>query len=91
VLIAPDGRGIVQIDAIFDDLPNLKEAQIVQESLDEFRIRVVPAPDWSEADERELMAAFKSRVSGVRVTVETTDVIERTSSGKFRVIVSKLS
>ena len=46
---------------------------------------------WSKADERELVAAFKARVSGVRVTIEKTDLIERTSAGKFRVIVSKLS
>ena len=90
VLVTPDGRKIVQLDAIFDDLHHLKEAQIVQESLDEFRIRVVPAPEWSDADERELVAAFNGRVSGVRVTVEKTEVIERTDAGKLRVIVSNI-
>jgi hypothetical protein len=86
----PDGRKIAMLDAIFDDLHHLKEAQIVQESLDEFRIRVVPAPEWSDADERELVAAFNGRVSGVRVTVEKTEAIERTRAGKLRVLVSNI-
>jgi phenylacetate-coenzyme A ligase PaaK-like adenylate-forming protein len=89
-LVTPDGRKIGLLDVIFDEIPHMKEAQIVQEKLDEFRIRIVTTPEWSEADERELMAAFKSRVSGVRVTIEKTDLIERTWAGKFRVLVSKL-
>jgi phenylacetate-CoA ligase len=90
VILTADGRRLVQIDAIFTPLIRIREAQIVQEELDHFIIRVVPSEGWSEKDEKMLKDALIERVGSARVDVVLTRQIERTWAGKFRIIVSKV-
>jgi phenylacetate-CoA ligase len=85
-----DGRVIGRLDTVFkSDLPVL-EAQIVQETLDDFTIRCVPDETYSEAAERRLIGAFRERVGNVRVSVELLDRIPRTRGGKFRAVICNL-
>jgi phenylacetate-CoA ligase len=85
-----DGRRIGRLDPVFkDDLP-VSEAQIVQERLDHFRIRCVPASGYGADVERILTERLRDRVGDVGVTIERVDHIERTANGKFRAVVCKL-
>jgi len=90
VILTEDGRRIVQIDTIFDPTLPIKEAQIVQESLRRFTIRVVPSEGWSRHHADQLIQALQERVGKVEVNVKEVDQIERTWAGKFRIIVSRL-
>jgi len=91
VLLTKDGRRIALLDVIFGSHLHVREAQIIQETLDKITVKVVPADGWCEKDEQEIRSALRQRVGEVEVAVETVPEIERTWAGKFRIIISKVS
>jgi phenylacetate-CoA ligase len=92
VIRTPDGRHVVMLDWIFAGLFGLMEAQVVQEKLDEVRIRIVAGGEFGFADEQALLARALERLGPrVRIRIERVAQIERTRNGKFRQIVSRLS
>lgn len=92
VIRTPDGRHVVMLDWIFAGLFGLMEAQVVQERLDEVRIRIVAGSEFGFADEQALLARALERLGPrVRIRIERVAQIERTRNGKFRQIVSRLS
>lgn len=84
----PDGRRVGRLDHIFKGADHLLEAQIVQETLDEIILRVVPSPDY-ETTTGDLLIRNAQNLLGdlVRIRVERVDHIERTSNGKFRNVI----
>ncbi|WP_298600788.1 phenylacetate--CoA ligase family protein [Zoogloea sp.] len=92
VIRTPDGRHVVMLDWIFSGLFGLMEAQVVQDRLDEVRIRIVAGSEFGFADEQALLARALERLGPrVRIRIERVAQIERTRNGKFRQIVSRLS
>jgi phenylacetate-CoA ligase len=88
----PDGRRMVRFHGIFINQPHIKEGQIVQESLDHIRVRIVPKPGFGISDEQDVISRIQQRLSErMNITVELADHIELTKAGKFRAVVSKLS
>ena len=90
VILTPDGRRIGRMDPVFKGELPIREAQIVQESLTSVRVMLVPAREFSDAHERDLIAAVRERVGNVQVQVERVREIPRTSNGKFRAVISKV-
>ncbi len=90
VIITKDGRRLVQFDGIFDSGLHIKEGQIIQKSLEQFLVKVVPAAGWTDKDADQLRLALTRRLGEATVTIEPTAFIERTWAGKFRVIVSEM-
>lgn len=90
VLVTRDGRRIGRLDPIFKDARGITEAQIVQDDLDHFRIRIVPADDYSDADGRRVAECLSQRLGGGEIRIELVTTIERTGAGKFRAIVNQL-
>jgi phenylacetate-CoA ligase len=91
VIVTQDGRRIVQIDTIFAPGLHVREAQIVQEALQQFTIRVVPSEGWSDRDAEYLRSALQEKVGEAEVGVRLVDRMERTWAGKFRIITSNLT
>lgn len=89
-VVTKDGRHIVQIDRIFDPCFDLREAQIVQDAVGKFRIRIVPGTQWTAADEAPLCEALRQLVGEAEIKVEVVAEIERTWAGKYRMVVSHL-
>jgi phenylacetate-CoA ligase len=89
-IITRDGRRLALLDIIFGPDLHVKEAQLIQETLDCLRIKVVPSDGWGEADERKIRSAVRMRTGELEVLIETVPHIERTWAGKFRVMISKL-
>jgi phenylacetate-CoA ligase len=90
-IVTKDGRKLPLLDIIFGSHLHIREAQLVQESLDLLRVRVVPADGWGETDESEIKDALRQRMNGTEIRVEVVNNIERTFAGKLRVMVSKIS
>ncbi len=90
VVITSDGRRVGRLDHVFKGMTNVIEAQIVQEDYGQFRIRIVPAEGYSDADAQTAAANLNRRVGPAEVRVELVDRIERTRSGKFIAVVSKV-
>ena len=91
ILYTSDGRPIGRLDPVFKgDLP-LKEAQIIQESLDSVRVHYVPTSIFSVKDQRSLIEQIQARMGAVKVILVEVEQVKRESNGKFRAVISKIS
>ena len=91
VLYTRDGRAIGRLDPVFkSDLP-VREAQIIQEALDQLRVRYVPAPDYTPAAGEAIVARLQERLGPMKVVLEPLAEVPRTANGKFRAVICKLS
>jgi phenylacetate-CoA ligase len=91
ILWSRDGRRVGRLDPVFKAGLHIKEAQIVQQSLSQVVVRLVPATGYSEADQRLIAGQLKDRLGDITVDFETLDSIPREPNGKFRAVVSQLS
>ena len=73
------------------DVAGVRRFQVVQDTLDRFTLKVVPGPEFGDAQEayvhREVAKVLGSDAS---LVLERVDDIPLTHSGKFRVTVSRL-
>lgn len=91
VVTGPDGRQLVRFHGIFTDQPNVIEGQIIQETLHEFVVKLVPTPTFSEDDEKDVIARMHQRLGDdVHITIEKVGSIPRSVSGKFVAVISKV-
>jgi phenylacetate-CoA ligase len=84
------GQKIGRLDPVFKGLSGIKEAQIIQHSLKRLEVRIVKFESCS-IDTSKIIKLIKDRV-GDDFTIEIRYVssIPRTSSGKFRAVISKI-
>jgi phenylacetate-CoA ligase len=76
------------LDPIFKaDLP-VREAQVIQESLELIRVLVVQSRGFDRNTEIAIEAALRERLGEVEIIIEKVDKIPRTSNGKFRAVLS---
>ncbi|MEW6716797.1 MAG: AMP-binding protein [Chloroflexota bacterium] len=90
LLITPDGRYIFWVNPVFYGL-SIREAQIIQESLDCVHVRYVPAPDYTPAAGRSIVERLQARMGPVEVILEPVAEIPREPNGKFRAVISHLA
>jgi phenylacetate-CoA ligase len=75
----------------FKPLVSIDESQIVQESPELVRVLLVPGGGFTDEDSGSLVKGLEERLGeGVKVVVEVVDELERTSSGKFKWVISKV-
>jgi phenylacetate-CoA ligase len=92
LLVTADGRSIGRLDPVFKSISNTAEAQIVQESLRDFCIRIVPTASYRPESGQLALQNLQVRLGPTaRVRVEVVPAIERTASGKFRAVICQLS
>ena len=92
VVIGPDGRQMVRFHGIFTGQPHIQEGQIIQELIHHIHVRVVPVIGFNEDDVLDVIHRIRQRLGeSVNVTVETVVSIPRTSAGKFKSVISKVS
>lgn len=90
VLFTADGRRVGRLDPVFKDNLPIREAQIIQESLGEIRVKYAPADDFSNAALAKLAGRIRERMGDVRVEFEEVNAIPRTSRGKFRAVICNI-
>jgi phenylacetate-CoA ligase len=89
VVITREGRQIGRLDPVFKGQLPIREAQIIQESLDLIRVKVVPASGFNAESSAQIKRRLLDRIGGgVEIVVDPVGHIERTSSGKFRSVIS---
>jgi phenylacetate-CoA ligase len=86
-----DGRRIIRFDTVFKGVANIRQAQVIQESLRAFTIAVIPTSGFGPADISTLRANMCLHVGDVDVRVVTVNEIPRTAGGKFMAVVCRLS
>ncbi len=89
ILYSTDGRPVGRLDPVFKaDLPIL-EAQIVQESLHQVTLRLVPAPGYSPETAQDIAARIRDRMGPVSIQVEILDIIPRGPNNKFKAVIRR--
>lgn len=93
IITTPDGRYISASNLTFPFKPlsSIDEAQIVQDDLYNIRVRVIRGESYKDQDTERLLSGLRSILGdSLKIDVEFTDKIERTRTGKFRFVVSKV-
>jgi phenylacetate-CoA ligase len=90
VLVCPAGIRLTGLESIPHDVAHVLRIQVVQESLDSARIRVVPAAGFCEQDAAQLLENVRAKVPPeMRLEVEVAQHLERTPRGKTPLIVHR--
>jgi phenylacetate-CoA ligase len=91
IVVTPDGRHAGRLDHVFKDSANIREAQLIQETVDTLTIRIVRRPGYGEADSEQVLRALRERLGDrMRFEFEFVEHIPRGANGKFRFVVSKV-
>lgn len=91
LVVGPDGRRSVRFDWLFRELPEVLEAQVIQEAVGRLRIRVVAPGGLSERTAQAIRRRTQDRMTDeVTVDVERVASIPRTAAGKILAVVSLL-
>jgi phenylacetate-CoA ligase len=92
ILVCPKGVRLTGIDHIPRDVDHILRIQVIQESLDDVRILVLPAPGYSERDAAELLKNARAKVpESMRLRIETAQWLERTPRGKTPLVIHRQS
>lgn len=88
----PDRGFVGRFDPVFKGVTGIYEAQIIHESLDLLRIKLVPAPDYRPEVEHSLLTNLRRKVgTRILIVVEKVHKLPRGPNGKFRSVVSLCS
>ena len=90
VIVTRDGRTVGRLDPVFKMGLNIREAQIVQKSVEHVVIRFVPDVGYSDTDGQHLRQSLQARIGACHIALEPVEHIERTRSGKFQAVVSEV-
>ncbi len=91
MVVGPDGRQMVRFHGIFVNQPHVVEGQIIQESLELIRVKVVPTVEFNQYDILDIEKRIRQRLGlSVKVIVETVLEIPRTKAGKFKAVISNI-
>jgi phenylacetate-CoA ligase len=91
VVIGRNGHVMVRFHGIFVNLPKVLEGQIVQESFDLIRVRIVVKEGFSDSDIQLIRQRLREeRLGDMQIVVERVPALERTERGKFRAVINRL-
>jgi len=89
ILVLRDGRRVGRLDPVFKGLVSIKEAQIVQTDLDTIVLKIVPGANYNRQEADVVVGELKKRLGNqVAIEVQVVQEIPRTSSGKFRAVIT---
>ena len=93
IIALADGRMISPsvLTHPFKPMHSVEESQIVQEAYDHIVIRIKPNARFTDEERDHLVREFRVRLGAdVKIEVEVVEQIPRTSSGKFKWVVSRV-
>jgi phenylacetate-CoA ligase len=75
----------------FEAFSRVKEMQLIQEKEGELVVRIVKSPQYSNADQQEILSKMQRAVGGgLEINFDYVDHIPRTQSGKYKFLIQKL-
>jgi phenylacetate-CoA ligase len=91
-LYTPEGRAVHSLlfAYIFDELPWVKEYQVVQERLDRITIRVIPDIGFDERKLENARSLIQKQSEAWNVDFSVVSHIEKTRSGKYKYIINNM-
>jgi len=90
-IVTPDGRHVSHLNYVFEVTSKIKEAQLVQEKIDELTVNLVVHPDYNDNDKKLILAGLRSLLGEeMKITIQVVEEIQRTKEGKLKFVVSKV-
>jgi phenylacetate-CoA ligase len=90
VVLTRDGRRIGRLDPVFKaDIP-IREAQIIQERLDQVLVYYVPVSECTSKDLDLLVERLRERLGEMEIVLKAVNRIPRSANGKFQAVVSRM-
>ncbi|MCI0336628.1 MAG: hypothetical protein L0226_03555 [Acidobacteria bacterium] len=89
MLMTRDGRHVYWLNPVFYGLP-IREAQIIQETLELIRVIYIPAPEFTTASERIIIDRLHARMGDVDVILVPVTEIPREHRSKFQAVVCNI-
>lgn len=75
----------------FKPLTSIVESQVIQEDVDNVRIKIVADSDFDDKDEHSLIHGLQERLGpDVNICVERVESLSRSRSGKFKWVISRV-
>ena len=75
----------------FKPMNCIESSQIIQENMGEIIIKIVPYDNYEEKKGEKLIADLQDRIGkDVKIKIELVEKLERTRSGKFKWVISKV-
>lgn len=91
IVVAKSGKKYGRISRIFQETKNIKEAQIVQESLEVLLINIVPQ-NLERFSLKEIEANITAKLGeDFDIRFQILESIPRTKNGKFRFVISRVT
>jgi phenylacetate-CoA ligase len=91
LVITPDGRRVGRLDPVFKGLTTVRQAQIIQESSTEIRVRVVPGEGFLPEHLDSIRHELKKRLGGsIEYTFQIVGDIPVGAGGKFQAVISRI-
>lgn len=91
-VLTPEGNKIMRFDYVFKGVEGVEEAQVVQHQLGSISIYIVSSNKKPIKDENKIVDLIHSYISPkLKVEFEYVNHIARSTSGKFKAVVSKLT
>ena len=88
VIVGRDGREMVRFHSIFNGLNSVKQAQVIQESVDSIVIKVIA--DKLDNKEKQIMRdRIISQLGEMNIYFDCVENIPLNNNGKFQAVVSK--
>lgn len=82
-ILSPDGGRLIGMNHIPRDVPGIAQMQIVQKSLRDVEIMVVPLEDFGDASIGAILANARKKIpSSMEIAIRPVDSVTRTRSGK---------
>lgn len=90
LLTTKGGLKVFWVNSVFYGLP-VAEAQVIQVTVDEVIVKVVPAGGFCRDTETAISTRLSDRLEGAEIKVTIVESIPRGPNGKFRPVISQLS
>jgi phenylacetate-CoA ligase len=91
ILFIPERGYVGRLDPVFKGLSNIIEAQIIQEDLNQIRVKLVPDAGYKEEISQQFLENVRSKLGQeVTIIIETVPMIPRGPNGKFNSVISKV-
>jgi phenylacetate-CoA ligase len=91
VVVGKDGREMVRFHSIFNGLNSVKQAQVIQESIDSIVIKIVADGKLDNKEKLIMQERIISQLGEMNIYFDCVENIPLNNNGKFQAVVSKLT
>jgi len=90
VIVGKDGREMVRFHSVFNGLRSVKQAQVIQENIDNLIIKVVADGNLDKKEEQVMRERIASQLGEINIYFDCVENIPLNKNGKFQAVVSKI-